>query len=152
MSYTNVFLFYPVLSYLIKVDVQNSHWYSCYISCIMCGKNDWMDGEIECSYRHHGALYSDIFRTSLFFEFSLANHCTLLPIDTRKLVECACFWMTNFESQCGVDVSRVLTSTLDEVSTFSAPRPSPTKKTIKSVERSDWMDQWIGPSDRLVKI
>ena len=47
--------------------------------------------------------------------------------------------MSTFEGQWSVDVSRVSTSTLSEVSTFLAPRLSPTKKPIKSEERSDWL-------------
>ena len=66
LVWTNVFLFHPVLSYLIKVDVQNSHWYSSCISCIMCGKLDCADRGIECPYRHHGALYDDVIGTHPF--------------------------------------------------------------------------------------
>ena len=61
----------------------------------MCGKLDCADGGIECPYRHHGALYNDIFKTSLF-DFSLANHYNLSPIDIRKSVECLCFWNVDF--------------------------------------------------------
>ena len=56
----------------------------------MCGKLDCADGGIECPYRHHGALNNDIFKTSLF-DFSLASHYNLLPIDIRKTVECQCY-------------------------------------------------------------
>ena len=45
--------------------------------------------------KHHGALYSDIFKTSLF-DFSLANQYTLSPINIRKSVECLCFWNDDF--------------------------------------------------------
>ena len=45
-------------------------------------KSDCVDGEIEYPYQHHGALYSDIFRTILF-GFSLAIQYTLSPTDIR---------------------------------------------------------------------
>ena len=90
-----MFLVHPLLCYLIKADVQNSHWYSCCTSCIMCGKLDCVDGGIERLCRHYGALYNDIFRSSLF-DFSLANHYNLSPIDIQKSVECLCFWNVDF--------------------------------------------------------
>ena len=61
----------------------------------MYGKLDCAVGGIACPCRHHGALYNDIFKTSLF-DFSLASHYNLLPVDIRKLVECLCFWSVNF--------------------------------------------------------
>ena len=61
----------------------------------MCGKLDCVDGGIERLYRHHGALYNDIFQTSLF-DFSLAIHYNLSPFCIRKSVECLCFWNVDF--------------------------------------------------------
>ena len=151
LVWTNVFLFHPVLSYLIKVNVQNSHWYSCHISCTMCGKLDCTVGGIECLYRHHGALYNDTFKTSLF-DFSLASHYNLSPVDIRKSVECLCFWNVDFwesvKCRCFQDVDL---DTQWSVDIFSS-QTFFNKKTIKSEERSGWMDWWIGPSDWLVKI
>ena len=61
----------------------------------MCGKLDCVVGGMECLYQHHGALYNDIFKTSLF-DFSLANHYNLSPIDIRKSVECLLKWNKDF--------------------------------------------------------
>ena len=60
-----------------------------------CGKLDCAVGGIECLCPHHGALYNDISKTSVF-DFSLASHYNLSPVDNRKSVECLCFWSVGF--------------------------------------------------------
>ena len=91
-----IFLFFhPVLSCLIKVDIRNSHWYNCYISRTMHNKLDCTVGEIGRPYRHHGALYDDIFKTNLF-EFSPASHYNISPVNIRKSVKFRCFWSVKF--------------------------------------------------------
>ena len=140
------FLFHPVLSYLIKVDVQNSHWYSCHIYCTMCGKLDCTVGGIECLYRHHGALYNTLFKTSLF-DFSLASHYNLLPVDIRN-VECLCFWSVDFwESvKCwcfqGVDFNCQWIVDISSSQTFSNKK--------NPLNRRSTLIGWIGESGLLI--
>ena len=106
----------------------------------MCGKLDCAVGGMECLYQHHGALYNDIFKTSLF-DSSLASHYNLSPVDIRKSVECLFFWGGDYlrVSEVSMFLGCQLWQSV-KCRDFWLPDLLQQTKPIKSEEHSDWMD------------